>query len=232
MEHAHRVPAQGFGRHPQGVVLDLPYAAVRREGLHGHGTGVEGGRPQDVTGAAGDVAGLGVGRGPGLFLPVRIPLGNQAQLAVGLTVALNIDHNSLVGRPCLVGDGTGQIVQELEQVGLWGPPDGERAEGSVRNDVAVEFARPVRKPVTARVGDQDIPTRAAVSEVLVGGVGVRSPVCPIEGPVVVIGVEQVVAAASEELVLTGAAHQPVVAHIAEDHVIAVREGLQSVVEAG
>ena len=94
-------------------------------------------------------------------------------------------------------------------------------ERCVRHQVAVVLAHPVDKPIAAGIAYQDIPAGAAVSPILVVGMGIRHIIEITVGIVIVVRIEQVVAPAAVDVIATGAAHQPVVAQVSKDGVLAV-----------
>ena len=111
---------------------------------------------------------------------------------------------------------------------MWrdGPRDGELTEGCERGDEAVMLADPINQPIATGIGDQHIPsstTEGAILDVDIDGIGPEvvagSPVAITVGLVVVIGIHQVVAEAAKHLVVIRTAHEPVVAEIAEHHVL-------------
>ena len=228
MEHADRVAAEHGRLHLEHAVLDAPHAAVGREAVRILAAVLEGRRAQHVARASRNVARLDVLGCARLVLPVDVALVHQADLAVRLAVAFVVlpDVPGRVGAARL-----GQVVQVLLQLREQRPADRERAERGERHEVAVELADPVDQPVAAGVRDEAIATRAAVRGVLVGRVRIRDVVCErrrrsrnvgIERRVViVVDVEQVVAAAAEHAVATGATHQPIVSDVAEQVVVAV-----------
>ena len=84
----------------------------------------------------------------------------------------------------------------------------------------VELASPVDQAVAAGIRVEDVAAGAAEGEVLhvdVGAVGcvVQSAI----GALVVVGIEQIRAPAAVQVVVVGAADQPVVAEVAEDRVL-------------
>ena len=229
------VATQTSGGDVQGATRDVPDPVV--DGNLRERAVVEVRGAEHVLLAAGEVARLRVCGGTALVLPQAVVLlGDQTDLAIRLTVAVGI-RTALVGCARTVGAlRRRECVEELEQ-GRWHlAGDCGHPEGSERHEVAVELTDPVDEPVTAGVADEDVTPGTAIGAVLIEGVGVRSVVEPGDAAggaravgrlaqaargEVVVGLEEIVAPATPQGVVSGAADDPVVAQVAEQHVGAV-----------
>ena len=119
-----------------------------------------------------------------------------------------------------IGSPADVVVQEFVEGRRPLTADGVDAEWSEWNEIAVEFTNPVDQPVAAGVADQHVTTGATVGAVLVSRVRVRDIVRRI-AVVSIVGVQHVVAPAAIGIVAAGPSHDPIVAHVAEDRVIAI-----------
>ena len=176
-------------------------------------------------------------------VPGIVLLQHQAQFAERLAVARR--HRVAIRRcrrrravvRVAVAGGIGPVaarqrVEELGQLRLHRAAHGGHAERCERHQVAVELTGPVDQPIPAGIGDEHVAPAAAEGAVLKARLGVGYVVGELAersgstdgAVVVVIGVHQVVAHPAVKIIAAGAAHEPIVAQVAENAVAAVVVG--------
>jgi hypothetical protein len=155
-------------------------------------------------------------------VPGKILLANDPQLPFGFAVPLGIAG---VGSPRRIGAIAGREgIEELGELRLKRPADRGHAERSERHQIAVEFAHPVDQPVAPRVADQDVAARASKRAVFIEGcVSGDSLSTPGDagrvGVVIIVGIDST--AETIKVVAAGAADEPVVPQVTEQHIVPV-----------
>ena len=220
MEHAHCIRMQRVGGDLQCASRHRPLAAVHRKAAQRHSRIVERCGAQHVALATRDVACLRVARTAGLVLPGEVLLPHHAQFAERLAIAHGIGTGIRSTGEIRPVRGR-QRVEELAKLRLQAAAHRGQAEWRKRHDEAVELADPVDEPVAAGVADQHVASGTAIGPVLIARMRIRRVVQAASRVEIVVDVDEIVTPAAVDIIAPGAAHQPVVAHIAEDLVFAV-----------